>query len=67
MLNGLYSVRFHSSSGNQGSGVVAFIDSRAFGGDASYFYRGRWKSTEPMEVDTLMWLDTNLANLFLGR
>lgn len=40
MLNGLYSVRFNSSSGNQGSGVVAFIDSRAYGGDASYFYKG---------------------------
>jgi T3SS negative regulator,GrlR len=41
MLNGIYSVAFSSAAGQLGTGgVVAFIDGRAYGGDAGYYYKG---------------------------
>jgi hypothetical protein len=40
MLSGLYSVRFSAGGSNWGTGVVAFHDGKAHGGDASYYYMG---------------------------
>src|SRR5438132_1469586 len=46
MRNGIYSVDFRSSAGQLGTGgVVAFIDGRAYGGDAGYYYKGEMNVT----------------------
>ena len=46
MLNGIYSVAFSSTAGQLGTGgVVAFMDGKAYGGDASYYYKGNMNVT----------------------
>ncbi len=39
MINGIYSVKFKSLTG-EGTGTVVFIDGRSYGGDFAYYYKG---------------------------
>jgi T3SS negative regulator,GrlR len=42
MLEALWSLEFGSSSGYEGAGVVIFETGRIFGGDAQYYYTGKY-------------------------
>jgi len=43
MIEALWSVEFASNLGIFGSGVVVFETERIFGGDAKYYYLGKFK------------------------
>jgi T3SS negative regulator,GrlR len=41
MTNGIYSVSFHSTSGQLGTGGVAYvINGHVYGGDSQFYYKG---------------------------
>jgi len=42
MLEALWSMEFRSNSGFEGAGVVVFETGRIFGGDAQYYYVGKY-------------------------
>src|SRR5208337_4160631 len=43
MVDGLWSIEFGSNQGIFGTGIVIFERERIFGGDANYFYLGKYK------------------------
>jgi hypothetical protein len=43
MIEGLWSIEFGSNQGIFGTGIVILERERIFGGDANYFYLGKYK------------------------
>ncbi len=46
MISGIYSAKFESNKQVAGSGVVVFTGGALHGGDASYYYKGKYKRDE---------------------
>lgn len=44
-FNGLWTVEFISTVNRFGKGVLVLLDGRLFGGDAGYYYSGRYEIT----------------------
>ena len=53
MIDGLYAARFGSNLGNIGTGVVIFDGGRLHGGDASYFYKGKFRLDDSRIIATV--------------
>lgn len=43
MISGIYSAKFVSNKQVAGSGVVVFTGGALYGGDATYYYKGKYK------------------------
>jgi len=55
MVETLWSLEFESSLGDHGSGVVVLETDRLFGGDAQYFYVGKYKVEDHiLEADVVV-------------
>ena len=50
MISGIYSAQFASNKQMVGSGVVIFTGGTLHGGDASYYYKGKYKRDDKNNV-----------------
>lgn len=67
MLEALWSVEFFSNAQGFGAGVIVFESSRAFGGDAQYFYTGRYELVhDTLKADAKITHYANLPNSIFG-
>jgi hypothetical protein len=67
MLEALWSVEFSSNAQGFGAGVIVFESSRAFGGDAQYFYIGRYKIVDGiLKAEAKVTHYANLPNSIFG-
>ena len=53
MIDGLYAASFGSNLGMAGTGVVIFDGGRLHGGDASYFYKGKFRLDDNRIIATV--------------
>jgi hypothetical protein len=53
MISGIYSARFESNKGLNGSGVAVFSGNAVHGGDASFYYRGKYKLDDNNSISGL--------------
>ncbi|MEG6585425.1 GrlR family regulatory protein [Dendrosporobacter sp. 1207_IL3150] len=49
----LWLVKFTSSAGGYGSGVISFANSRVFGGDSTYYYSGSYQVRDNEIIATI--------------
>ena len=67
MVETLWSLEFESSLGDHGSGVVVLETDRLVGGDAQYFYVGKYKVEDHiLEADVVVQHYAGLPFLIFG-
>ncbi len=54
LLSGIYAAEFLSSLNRRGTGVAIFTDNTFHGGDASYYYKGKYSRHEPDLVEIIV-------------